>query len=181
MAKLPPIFLGWCYAAVRGAGVGNRTRIDKTSKSQKLSKDEVQANVALGLRRWEAVENSFRTLVRGLVVVGAVYVGVYLPVSVSHGEVTTINFVLNWLTSLKLDVLVSWGAAAVATGVAVAEKKKRLKERKEKDERIRILEESIDPKRTSSNLLPDGSVVVRPALPHAASDASTASHRSSQR
>ncbi len=89
-------------------------------------------------------------------IIATTYIAVYLPIKVSHGETTTITYVLQWLAGVKIDVVVAWGAAATVGVLAYRERKKRLRERKERDERIEELEVAIDPDRTSSGLTVDG-------------------------
>ena len=88
----------------------------------------------------------------GLAVVGSLYVAVYLPVVASSGKTTVISYVLNWISDFRINVALAWGTTAACGGWAVLERKKRLRERKERDQRIAELERHIDPNRTSSNL-----------------------------
>jgi hypothetical protein len=88
--------------------------------------------------------------------VGCFYVGIALPVQYSAGQTTSISYVLTWVQSLKLDVMLAWGTAAASTVWALRERLKRIRERKERDDRIAKLEREKDPHRTSSGLLPDG-------------------------
>lgn len=57
-----------------------------------------------------------------------------------------------------MHVWLAWGLAAGCGGWGYAERKKRLGERKERDDRIKKLEQTIDPNRSSSGLNVDGSI-----------------------
>lgn len=70
----------------------------------------------------------------------------------SAGQETTINYAVKFLADVKLHVWIAWGTAAGCGMWATTERRKRLSERKEKDERIKKLEQAIDPNRTSSGL-----------------------------
>lgn len=58
----------------------------------------------------------------------------------------------------KIDVVVAWGVAAGCALWGHTERKAKLRERKEKDDRIIALEKNVDPNRTSSGLTPDGNL-----------------------
>lgn len=89
------------------------------------------------------------------------YVGLYLPIKVSVGETTNIHYLLNFISKINANILVSWGATVGTTAWAWGERKKRLQERKERDDRIIVLEKQIDPNRTSSNLTTSGTAPKR--------------------
>jgi len=117
---------------------------------------EADRRIALIWRLMELVERlGIYFIVTGGIVAG-LYVAVYLPIKVSHGEETSITFILNWIADFKLNVTLAWGAAAGCGGWAIAERKKRLREREERDDRIKKLEMQVDPNRSSSNLTTDG-------------------------
>jgi hypothetical protein len=90
--------------------------------------------------------------------VASMYVGVALPIKYSAGTTTIISYGLQWAQALKVDVLLAWGTAATCAGWAWSERKKRLRERKERDDRLVKLEQSKDPNRTSSGLTVDGRI-----------------------
>lgn len=119
-------------------------------------RDLSEADLVLALKRWDVVSKLGITGLVGLTVVGAVYFGVYCPIEASHGEATAIQFVLSWIADLKLNVALAWGTALACSAWAVRERRKRLRERRERDERIVKLERQIDPNRTSSQLTTEG-------------------------
>lgn len=81
-------------------------------------------------------------------VVGLAYFGIYKPIEISHGETTTISYVVDFLANMKADVMLARGVTTGSLAMAWAERRKRLRERKERDERIRKLETAIDQGRT---------------------------------
>ena len=108
------------------------------------------------MRRMDLVERLGKYAVVMFGVVGFAYCGIYLPFEASAGQTTTISYVVNFLSKIKADVLISWAATA-GTGVwAWKERGKRISEREAKDKRIKRLEEQVDPNRSSSNLSPSG-------------------------
>ena len=117
---------------------------------------EAEARIALQWRRIELGESLGKYLIVAFCVVMSIYYGVYKPVEVSHGEETSITFILDWIADFKLNIALAWGAVAVCGGWAIAERKKRLREREERDNRIANLELQLDPNRSSSNLTTDG-------------------------
>lgn len=111
---------------------------------------------ALSMKRWDTCLTLGKYAIWGASVVGCFYVGIALPVKYSAGQTTTISYLLTWAQAIKLDVLMAWGAAAGTTVWAITERMKRIRERKERDERIAKLEKERDPSRTSSGLTPEG-------------------------
>lgn len=91
-----------------------------------------------------------------------VYAGVYLPVRDAPGGTTILNVTQKWAFDANLHVYLAWGAAAAGVGYGANERRKRLKERAEKDKRIKELEQHIDPNRTSSGLSVEGERQERP-------------------
>ena len=81
-------------------------------------------------------------------VVAVTTLGVFLPIYVSAGEQTDINYIVSWSSHILLNI----AAAGMPSWWALSERRMRLKERKEKDERIAALERRLDPQRTSSGL-----------------------------
>lgn len=117
---------------------------------------EAEGRIALWWRCIEAVEKIVIYSIVAFSVVASIYYGVYKTVEVSHGEETSITFILDWIADFKLNIALAWGAAAGCGGWAIAERKKRLREREERDNRIANLELQLDPNRSSSNLTTDG-------------------------
>lgn len=118
---------------------------------------------ALAIRRTDLVERCFISVVRSIAVIAAIYFGVYLPVKISAGKTTTIQYLVSWLADFNIHVVLAWSAAAACGWWGSQERKKRLHERAKRDERIRELETQLDPNRTSSNLTVDGHAVQREA------------------
>ena len=123
----------------------------------RASQQDAERQFTLRMRRMELAEKLGKPAVWFAGIGVVLYVGVYLPVEASHGEATTITFILDWIAYFKINVVLAWSAAAGCIGWAIAERKKRLRERKERDDRIKKLEMQIDPSRSSSNLTTDGS------------------------
>lgn len=111
---------------------------------------------ALSMRRMDLVERLGKYTVVMLGIVGFAYCGIYLPVEASAGQTTTISYVVNFLSKVKADVVISWVATAGTSMWAMKERGKRISEREAKDKRIKKLEEQVDPSRSSSNLSPSG-------------------------
>ncbi len=86
------------------------------------------------------------------------YFGVYLPIEASAGKQTSVLYAMKFISDVKLHVWAAWGAGAVGAGYGITERRKRLSERKERDERIKSLEIQIDGKRSSSGLSVNGEI-----------------------
>lgn len=125
---------------------GNKNQIAQPSEQVQLAKIE----------SWNKTCDTLLTAFKWLCAVAMVfigfYVGIYLPIQASAGKSTLVSYVVNFATSIKLDVILAWGAAVGCGTWASYEKWKRLRERKEKDERIVELERQIDKGRSSSEL-----------------------------
>ena len=110
--------------------------------------------------RWmfgiSSIRNICMTAVVGFWAWAVVYAGVYLPVRDAPGTKTILEITQNWIFNANLHVYVAWGAAAAATAYGLSERRKRISERGEKDERIVKLETQLDPNRTSSGLSIEG-------------------------
>jgi hypothetical protein len=125
-----------------------------------ITKEEFQHKSMVWIKSLSVVQSIANRLIIGGTILGCVYLGIYLPVQISAGKSTSINYLVNVAFDLKLHVWIAWAAGAGGVGLAVTERNKRLKERKEKDERIEKLEQQIDPNRSSSGLSVDGESVV---------------------
>jgi hypothetical protein len=108
------------------------------------------------MKRWDVCLTLGKYGILAGCLVGCFYVGIALPVKYSAGQTTTISYLLSWAQAIKLDVFLAWTTTAGMTIWAVRERMKRIKERREKDERIAKLEKQLDPTRTSSGLTPEG-------------------------
>ncbi len=111
------------------------------------------------LLRQQMIDAAYRFFAAALKA-GVFIFGLYqarLVVEALAGNETSVNIVLEWLrrgegkVSFWLYVL-----AVVAILYGLAERSERRRKTEEMAERIRQLESLIDPKRTSSELLPDG-------------------------
>ena len=122
------------------------------TKQVRLSEAEVERNTVIILRRLDVFESLAKRVIVGVVIVLAIYFGVYKPIEVSVGQETTIHYLLDFVADVKLHVWMAWGVAATASAVAWRERKLRMRERKEKDPRIAALESKLDEGRTSSNM-----------------------------
>ena len=117
---------------------------------------ERDAAYALAMKRWEVVGSLGKFAISGLAVVYSIYYGLYRSIEAAQGKTTTIVYLVEWLSKLKIDVCLAWGLAFGSILWGWVERKKRLKERRERDERITKLECQIDPDRTSSGLTTEG-------------------------
>ena len=100
----------------------------------------------------------FQTAIIGVFAWLCVHSMFYLPIQAAHGETTSITVAQNWLANVNASVYLAWGASALGGAYGWRERKKRLEERKEKDDRISQLEHALDPTRSSSGLTPGGDI-----------------------
>lgn len=129
-----------------------RHRADPPPQRPKPSEKELERQHLRFMSVVETVKTGIRWTLGGLTVVGTAYSAFYLPVQASAGMQTVITNAQSIIGNLNASVWVSW---AVTAGTAVAVegmRRKMLKERKEKDARIRELEQKIDPKVSSSRV-----------------------------
>jgi hypothetical protein len=110
------------------------------------------------MRRWEVYQTLGKTAIICTATVLCIYYGVYQPIAISHGETTTVRFLMDWMAEIKANVVLAWGATAASLLWGKAQRGKRLRERRERDDRIAALEKQIDPNRSSSGLGTDGSM-----------------------
>jgi hypothetical protein len=126
--------------------MANKTRTTKVSEEE----------LARYHARFVLVASGVITAVTWIIVaagiVAGLYVTFYLPVEASQGKETTISVTQKWLVDANIQVWIAWGAALTGAGYGYNERRLRHKERAEKDARIKLLEERIDPTRTSSNI-----------------------------
>jgi hypothetical protein len=134
----------------------SKTSTERTPSENPVSKDVQLRQDVYKFRKLEVAETLGKIFLIGLFIVLAVYVGIYLPIKASSGRTTSIDYFINFVTDIKAHIWLSWAATAGATGWALNERKKRLKEREEKDKQIIELQKQIDPHRTSSDLTPAG-------------------------
>lgn len=80
----------------------------------------------------------------------------YLSVVALAGKTTMANVVLNLLTQAKIDQKVSWGVTLLAVAYGIGQRRLRKRKVAELAGRVIMLETSIDPRRTSSHILPSG-------------------------
>lgn len=136
------------------------TKKSPTSKPQLTEEDKI--------RRHEFVivcVNSLTTLVKTFMVVGCAVACAYfiftVPVVETAGKTTTITVTQKFLAAIDAHVYIAWGTAAAATALYWNERKQKLKERQEKDARLRRYEKEIDPNIESSGMTVDGSKTLR--------------------
>lgn len=122
----------------------------------KLSEKDRERQHQLALKRWDVISILGKYFLVVVGIAASLFVGIALPILFSSGKATGIEYTINWIADFQLHVWIAWGAAATATVVAAIERRKRIKERGEKDERIIKLERGIDPNRGSSGLTPEG-------------------------
>lgn len=116
------------------------------------SKEQIQSATFIAIRKIDAWETLGRYFLVVSGVVGLAYFGIYMPIEASAGKDTAISYVVNFISDVKLDVVLAWGSAAGASAWAIRERRAKMSERKEKDKRIADLEKHIDSRRTSSGL-----------------------------
>jgi hypothetical protein len=121
-----------------------------------VSEEELKRRHERWLTGAAIVKSLGNTLIIGICAVAVSLFTFYLPVLASHGETTVISLTQKWLADVNMSLWVSWAATAAAGTAAYRYRNKLVKERRTKDARISELEKAIDPKRTSSGLLPDG-------------------------
>src|SRR5437870_4040778 len=112
----------------------------RKKKDQPLSEEDKKRQYGLSIARLRVFKIAFMTVVICSSIVGFGYVTIALPVQASHGEITTITVVQNWVANIKASVYIAWGATGVAGGGAWVMRRRWLKERGEKDARIAQLE-----------------------------------------
>ena len=84
------------------------------------------------------------------------YFAFYAPIVETAGQTTIVSSTANWIMDFRVHFIVPVAAAALCGLGWRRERKARVKEREEKDKRIKELELQFDPSRTSSNLDPSG-------------------------
>ena len=128
------------------------------SRAPRLSEAEIKSKEARFFALVHLVGRICTQVCISGTIIACVYFGVYLPIKVSHGEATSITFILQWFADISLNVVLAWTTAGGLGLLAHRERKKRLREREERDKRIEELESLIDPGRTSSGLTVDGAM-----------------------
>lgn len=116
------------------------------------SEPELQRYHARFVLALNAAKSGLQWLIVGTAVCVVAYVTFYLPVAVSHGETTTISVMQTWAANVNASVWFSWAATGACGGSALYMRRRWVKERTEKDARIKALETQIDANRTSSQV-----------------------------
>lgn len=129
----------------------------KPQKPPRKTEADKSRDHTLAMKRWDVIGTITSKLVIGGVAALIVYLAIPLPMYYAHGETTTIRYVIKWAVGLSIDRWLLGFALAGTTTWAKLLKRKLLRERKEKDARIKELEQELDRRRTSSNLTTDGS------------------------
>lgn len=134
--------------------------MSKKRKRRPQPSNQSEADKERAYQLWIRVLDVIKTTVTiggiGFTVVGSAFCLVPLPIWLSHGEHTVIEYMVHWMSVAHIDTLGLGGALAAAIKWALWERKKRFKERGERDERIVALEQQIDSTRSSSNLSVNG-------------------------
>jgi hypothetical protein len=128
----------------------------KKSEAQPLSEEELARRHVRIMAIIDGIKSILLAAVIGCWVWATAYCTFYLPVQASHGENTAVSVTQNLVSSMGLNVSLAWGAAAAGVVWGYTERKKRVRERGERDTRIKELEKQKDPDRTSSGLTPGG-------------------------
>lgn len=131
-------------------------------RSPSPSEEEHARSHARWIYKVDAIRNVSKTFVIGFWAWAVVYAGVYLPVRDAPGTQTILSVTQNWVVNANLHVYLAWGAAAAGALYGANERRKRLRERGERDKRIKELEQHIDPNRTTSGLNVEGERQERP-------------------
>lgn len=121
-------------------------------KSVKVSESELQRRHERFMMRWKTFTTLGKFLICATAAVLFAYYTFYMPIKESHGEATFISSTFNFLTDIKANVAIAWTVAAAGTLYGANERRLRHKERAERDDRTRRLEQRIDPNVTSSGL-----------------------------
>jgi hypothetical protein len=114
----------------------------------------------LAIRRCDAIQNVVKIAVICGCVVGCVYCGIALPVKYAPGDETVVKVVVDWLWALRVDTIVSLTGCGALFWWAMSEKRKRIREREERDRRLKKFEQEIDPGRSGSGLSVDGAKIL---------------------
>lgn len=131
---------------------GQMSKPPKKPTAKRPSEDELRRQHERFILRWNIGASIAKYLIVGFSAVAFAYVTFYLPVQASSGEETTITHGIKFLADINAHVYLAWGAAAATTYWGWNERKQKLSERAQKDQRIRELEKKLDPRVTSSNL-----------------------------
>lgn len=115
------------------------------------SEKEVEYRYVLRFFLVSRLTTALLALVIGLCAVGFAYVAIYLPVSVSAGQETTISVAMNWLSSFGADSGVAYLVAASGVGFGVWQWRARVSERKTAKGRVTELEAEVRAKRENEN------------------------------
>ena len=119
--------------------------------SRNKSKAELEAEVRF-LRRVHRSE-SFTVIATQFIkwggLFGIAYVG-YLSIAVLAGRATTASILVNFLGDLRTSQTVSWLLTAGGISYGAAQSKLRKQTEKRLGDRVKELEEQIDPRRSSS-------------------------------
>ena len=131
------------------------------SKAKPKSKKETDEDERIRQHvRWmygaDIVHSVMKYFIIGVFVLAIVYTGVYLPVQASAGQQTTVTVFFQWIFDANVHVYLGWAVAGGCGLYARSERKKRLAERAERDQRIIELERMIDSKRETSGVSTEG-------------------------
>lgn len=125
-------------------------------EERKLQAQEQRDKARLRLAIVDKLYLLLRSGVFGAVIVLCVYFGIYKAAGVLAGTSTSFSSVVKWMVDLKASQWVAYILGGVGTGAAIYQRRTNRKLVKRFGPRISELESHIDPGRSSSNLLPDG-------------------------
>lgn len=111
------------------------------------------------VQRWNTFRHLGGRLIIAAGVIGTAYVVFYLPVTVAPGGVTVVSLTQNFVANVYAHVWMAWGTAAAAGTGWYREHRARIKEREEKDRRLREFEKARDPNVSTSGLNADGTAL----------------------
>lgn len=135
-----------------------KKKSSRQTKPQVSEKELVRRHerFALGVL---ATERLFTRLGYTVGIVLAVYFTFAAPIKYSAGQATSISYLVEFLSSIRVSLWLPTCVAAAALEWGRRERSLRMRERREKDQRIKELEMKLDPNRSSSRLSVDGNAV----------------------
>jgi len=128
----------------------------KRTKQVRLSEADKQRAHEAFIQRWSTFKETAKVFLICTAFVSTAYVVFYLPVTVAPGEHTSVSLKQGFIANVNTSVWIAWGAAATMGLALFREHHHRLKERNEKDKRLREFEKIHDPEVSGSGLTVDG-------------------------
>jgi hypothetical protein len=135
-----------------------KAKTTRQTKPQVSEKERERRHERFGL-----VVFTLERVVSRLGVTAGVVVAVYFifaaPIKYSAGQATSITYLVDFLSNIRVSVWLPSCFAAGFFGWGWGERKLRMRERREKDQRLKELEMKLDPNRSSSQLSVDGNAI----------------------